>query len=112
MVLWAWSSSVLVTGIWGSARTTYQPALVGRGKARCHMDKSHRYVSSPPPFRTVLEAFTSHGCWVGSWRVAILVRFHKPPVWNRTCHFHGIRLDTFDQSQWFSTKRLFAFLQL
>src|SRR4029450_1118525 len=53
-------NTVLIAGIWGAARTAYQPALVGRGKARCHMSK-HRYVSSPPPFRTVREAFTSHG---------------------------------------------------
>jgi hypothetical protein len=28
---------VLVIGIWGSSRTAYQPALVGRGKARCQL---------------------------------------------------------------------------
>ena len=50
-----------MTGICGPASPVYHPALVGRGKARCHMEKSHRYVSSPPPLRTVLKAFTLHG---------------------------------------------------
>src|SRR5712691_8769340 len=35
-----------------------------------------------------------HG-WVGTRRVALWVRFLIPPVENRTCDFHRIRLSTF-----------------
>src|SRR3989442_12178965 len=56
MALWAWSNSVLVAGIWGSASTAYQPALLGRHRARCLA------VRLPmPPVRPVRETFASYG---------------------------------------------------
>src|SRR5438309_6591796 len=56
MALWAWSNSVLVAGIWGSASTAYQPALLGRIRAR--------YLTARlpnPPVRPVRETFASYG---------------------------------------------------
>src|SRR5499427_10816457 len=56
MALCAWSSRVLVTGICGSSSTAYQPALLGRIRARYHVARLPN-----PPVRPVRETFASYG---------------------------------------------------
>src|SRR5712692_847819 len=56
MALWAWSTRVLVAGICGSASTVYQPALLGRIRARYLVARLPN-----PPVRPVRETFASYG---------------------------------------------------
>jgi len=48
---------------------------------------------------------------LGRRKAQSLSCFLTPPVENRTYHFHGIRLSTFDCSPWKTMKRRFPFLQ-